>query len=85
MSRLFMYATPLGEIEQLMMMAPNFSPRRSGIIINNYFNCQGGCIKCSCSENIKGFSRYTDICFYLVGREGDEIKYRDLVQIVLER
>lgn len=42
MSRLFIYGKPLGEIEQLMMMAPNFSPRRSGIIINNYFNCGGG-------------------------------------------
>lgn len=42
MSKIFMYGTSLGEIEQLMMMAPNFSPRRSGIVINNYFNCEGG-------------------------------------------
>ena len=45
MSRFFMYGTSLEGIEQLMMAAPNFSPRRSGIVINNYFNCEGGGIK----------------------------------------
>lgn len=24
-----------------MVMVSNFQPRRSGIIINNYFNCEG--------------------------------------------
>ena len=42
MSRYFMYGTSLGGIEQLMVMVPNFQPRRSGIVINNYFNCRGG-------------------------------------------
>jgi hypothetical protein len=41
MLKLFMYGTSLGGIEQLMVMAPNFQPRRSGIVINNYFNCEG--------------------------------------------
>ncbi|WP_352418031.1 hypothetical protein [Proteiniborus sp.] len=27
-----------------MLMVPNFQPRRSRIVINNYFNCQG-CVK----------------------------------------
>ena len=71
MSRLFMYGTPLEGIEQLMMMAPNFSPRGTGIVINNYFNCKGGNSKCNC---------YTDICFYLKEREVDEIKYKDVIQ-----
>jgi len=71
MSRLFMYGTPLEGIEQLMMMAPSFSPRRSGIVINNYFNCEGGDSKYNC---------YTDICFYLKEREVDDIKYKDLIQ-----
>jgi hypothetical protein len=31
MSKLFMYGTSLGGIEQLMVMAPNFQPRRSGV------------------------------------------------------
>lgn len=38
MSKLFMYGTSLEGIEQLMVMVPNFQPRRSGIVINNYFN-----------------------------------------------
>lgn len=42
MSKLFIYGTQLEGIEQLMVMVPNFSPRRSDIVINNYFNCEGG-------------------------------------------
>ncbi|MBU3220368.1 hypothetical protein [Clostridium algidicarnis] len=71
MSRFFMYGTSLEGIEQLMMAAPNFSPRRTGIVINNYFNCEGGAAECNC---------YTDICFYLKEREADEIRYKDLIQ-----
>lgn len=33
---LFMYGTSLEGIEQLMVMVPNFQPRRSGIVTNNY-------------------------------------------------
>lgn len=38
MSKLFMYGTSLEGIEQLMVMVPNFQPRGSGMVINNYFN-----------------------------------------------
>ncbi len=40
MSKLFMCGTSLEGIEELMVMVPNFQPRRSGIVINNYFNCK---------------------------------------------
>src|SRR5699024_2951007 len=54
MSKLFMYGTSLEGIEQLMLMVPNFQPRRSGIVINNYFNCQGGEKDCEyISSNLK--------------------------------
>ena len=36
MSKLFMCGTSLVGIEQLMVMVPNFQPRRSGVVINNY-------------------------------------------------
>ena len=36
MAKLFVYGTSLEGIEQLMVMVPNFQPRRSGIVINNY-------------------------------------------------
>ena len=65
MSKLFMHCTSLEGIGQLMMTPPNFPPKKSGIVINNYFNCEEGSTKCSCSKNIKGFSCYTDIRFYL--------------------
>jgi hypothetical protein len=31
MSKFFMYGTDLHELEQLMMLVPNFMPRRSGV------------------------------------------------------
>ncbi len=49
MSKLFMHGATLEGIEQLMVMVPNFQPRRSGIVINNYFNCQGGDGNCNLS------------------------------------
>lgn len=52
MSKLFMYGTSLEGIEQLMVMVPNFYPRRSGIIINNYFNYGGGEENCHSREYI---------------------------------
>ena len=33
MSKLFMYGSDLQELEQLMMLVPNFLPRRSGVIV----------------------------------------------------
>lgn len=33
MSKFFMYGTELQELEQIMMLVPNFLPRRSGVII----------------------------------------------------
>jgi len=50
MSKLFMYGTSLETIEGLMVMVPNFQPRRSGIVINNYFNCGGGVKDCNCND-----------------------------------
>lgn len=63
MSRLFMYGTSLEGIEQLMMLVPNFSPRRSGIVINNYFNWEGGVKNCNCNEfNVRNGC---DTCGYI--------------------
>ena len=33
MSKSFMYGSELQELEQLMMLVPNFLPRRSGVIV----------------------------------------------------
>ncbi len=55
MSKLFMYGTSLEGIEQLMIMVPNFQPRRTGIVINNYFNCEGGTK--DCNHNVINFSK----------------------------
>lgn len=59
-----MYGTSLGKIEQLMMVSPNFSSRRSGIVINNYFNSVGGVVNCNCSGSSERGKYYTDIYFY---------------------
>lgn len=34
----FMYDTSLGKIEERIMLASNFLPRRSWVVIQNYFN-----------------------------------------------
>ena len=47
MTRYFMYGTELQELEQLMMLAPNFVPRRSGMIIVN--RCKVCCL-CDCTH-----------------------------------
>ncbi|WP_313233213.1 hypothetical protein [Tissierella praeacuta] len=80
MSKLFMYGTSLEGIEQLMVMEPNFQPRRSGIVINNYFNCQGGDGDCKLSvinvdDNCKDCG-YNDCNFKI---NVDKKRYKDLV------
>src|SRR5699024_5186978 len=68
-------------IEQLMIMVPNFQPRRSGIVINNYFNWEG-CVK-NCNCNIVNVRNGCAICG---GTSFDtklniyEVEYKDLVR-----
>jgi hypothetical protein len=80
MSKLFMYGTSLEGIEQLMVMVPNFQPRRSGIVINNYFNCRGGDEDCNLSvingDNSCRNCGYNDWNFKI---NVDKKRYKDLV------
>lgn len=68
-------------IEQLMVMVPNFQPRRSGIVINNYFNCQGGVKDCNCND--MNVNKDWDKCGY-IGSDFkinvDRCRYKDLVR-----
>ena len=81
MSKFFMYGTSLEGIEQLMMMAPNFIPRGSGIVINNYFNCEGGVVDCNRSTSSVRERSNTNMYINLKEKlKGDEIKYSDLVK-----
>ncbi len=81
MSRYFMYGTSLGEIEQLMMLAPNFPQRRSGIVINNHFNCKGGINICNgCVTKVESRSNPNDCFCFKEKIESDEIKYSDLIK-----
>ena len=81
MSRYFMYGTPLGGIEQLMMLAPNFPQRRSGIVINNHFNCEGGIKICDgCAAKIKSRGNPSDCFCFKEKLEADEIEYTDLIR-----
>ena len=80
MSKLFMYGTSLEGIEQLMVMVPNFQPRGSGIVINNYFNCQGGDRDCKLSViNVDDSCKncgYNDLKFKV---NVDKKRYKDLI------
>jgi len=80
MSKLFMYGTSLERIEQLMVMAPNFQPRRSGIVINNYFNCEGG-VK-DCNTSLINVSNRSNDCGYIHSSflsDVDQVSYKDLI------
>lgn len=55
MSKLFMQGISFEGIEQLMVMVPNFHSRRSGIVINNYFNCEAGAK--DCNDNVINVSK----------------------------
>ena len=81
MSKLFMYGTSLEGIEQLMVVVPNFQPRRSGIVINNYFNCQGGVKDCKYNDinNNKGWNKCRYIGSNLIANV-DRCRYKDLVK-----
>ena len=46
MSKLYMYGTELGELEQLMMLVPNFMPRKSGMIVMHGINRGKEASKC---------------------------------------
>lgn len=81
MSKLFMHGTSLEVIEQLMGIVPNVQSRRSGIVINNYFNCQGVDGDCKLSViNVDDSCKdcgYNDLNFKVnVGR----CRYKDLVR-----
>lgn len=79
MSQLFMYGTSLEGIEQLMVMVPNFQPRRSGVVINNYFNCQGGGKDCNCNDI--NTNKIWNKCGYIgsyLRTNMDSFRYKDL-------
>ena len=81
MSRYFMYGTSLGGIEQLMMLAPNFPQRRSGIVINNHFNCEGGIKICNgCIAKVKSRGNTNDCFCFKEKLEADKIVYADLTK-----
>ena len=68
-------------IEQLMVMVPNFQPRGGGIVINNYFNCEGGVKDCNC--NVINVNNRWNKCGY-IGSDFkinvDRYRYKDLVR-----
>lgn len=81
MSKLFMHGTSLEGIEQLMIMVPNFQPRRCGVVINNYFNCEGGARDCN-SSLINGSNRCND-CGYIHPSflsNVDKMRYKSLIK-----
>ncbi|MDF2522442.1 MAG: hypothetical protein K0R31_83 [Clostridiales bacterium] len=51
MSKYFMYGTELQELEQLMMLVPNFMPRRSGVIIQKKLQNKNESIRCPDCNN----------------------------------
>lgn len=83
MSRFFMYGTRLQELEELMMLVPNFSPRMKGVVImgrrmvdeNEEFK------KCIyCSHYVKGGCIEKHCPYLLEWAELGQIKYRTFMK-----
>jgi len=79
MSKLFMYGTSLEGIEQLMVMVPNFQSRRSGIVINNYFNCKGGVKDCNSVINVSNRCNDCGDIHSSFLSNVDEVSYKGLI------
>lgn len=81
MSKLFMHGTSLEGIEQLMIMVPNFQLRRSGIVINNYFNWEGGVKDCNCDlANVRNVCNTCGYIYFGAKLNIGEMEYKDLVK-----
>lgn len=86
MSKLFMYGSELQELEQLMMIVPNFLPKRSGVIVVQRFRNE---------EGLCGFERdYEHITAYCSSNvssgvknkiTGGNINYEELVCTCFEK
>jgi len=81
MSKFFTYGTELQELEQLMMLVPNFIPRKSEVIVMKSLQCEKDDLRCvdyvsfrkgHCSEN-------TCSCFAEKISAG-VIRYKDIVK-----
>lgn len=79
MSKLFMHGTYLEGIEQLMVMVPNFQPRRNGIVINNYFNCEGGVKDCNSVINVSNRCNDCGYIHYSFLSDVDKVRYKGLI------
>jgi hypothetical protein len=70
----------INRVRASMLMVPNFQPRGSGMVINNYFNCRGGAKDCNC--NVINVSKGFDKCGY-IGSDSkvnvDKKRYKNLV------
>lgn len=59
MSKFFMYGTELQDIEQMMMLVPNFIPRRSGVVVVKKLQYENEGVTCHDCDRYKR-SRYHD-------------------------
>lgn len=82
MSKHFMNGTPLGGIEQMMMLTPNFSPKGGGgVIVNNNARCKGGIQKCDeCRAKIKSRDNPNDCLYFIEKRQIGKVEYRNLLK-----
>ncbi|MHB8064112.1 MAG: hypothetical protein ACYDG2_16040 [Ruminiclostridium sp.] len=81
MSKYFMYGTELRELEQMMMLVPNFMPRRSGMIIVKKLQNKNENIRCSDCNYFIGSQCSKNICSCFAERlEAGMICYETIVE-----
>jgi hypothetical protein len=81
MSKFFMYGTELQELEQLMMLVPNFIPRRSGVIVVKKVEKKKEAASCEeCGYPVSNNFNETDCICFTKKLVGKLICYEDIVE-----
>ncbi len=86
MSNFFMYGSELQEIEQLMMLVPNFLPRRSGVTVVQRFRNEEGSTKFESEyEHITAYCSSNASSGVTIKIAGDVINYEEIVSSCFEK
>lgn len=81
MSKFFMYGTELQELEQLMMLVPNFIPRRSGVIVVKKVEEKKKPLRCQdCEYPVSDCFNETSCGWFTENLAAGLICYEDIVE-----
>lgn len=81
MSKFFMYGTELQEMEQLMMLVPNFITRKSGVIVMKNLQYEKNDLRCVyCVSFRKGHCSENTCSYFAEKISAGVIRHKDIVK-----